>query len=100
FERESSTAEAMAHVSEPIPDASSLNPELPSQVDDALARGLAKEPEHRYEAAVDLVHPLRDTPPAAAGTTTVGTLAPVAPSGGRRWLVPLIAVGALLIAGI
>ena len=60
FERESSTAEAMAHVSAPIPPASSLNPELPSQVDDALARGLAKEPEHRYETAADLVHALRD----------------------------------------
>ena len=50
FERESSTAEALAHVSAPIPPASSLNPELPSQVDDALARGLAKEPEHRYDS--------------------------------------------------
>ena len=50
FERESSTAEALAHVSAPIPPASRLNPELPPQVDDALARGLAKEPEHRYDS--------------------------------------------------
>jgi eukaryotic-like serine/threonine-protein kinase len=100
FERESSTAEAMAHVSERIPRASSLNPELPSQVDDALARGLAKEPEHRYEAAADLVHALRDALADAAGRTTVGGLAPVAGGHGRRWVVPLIALGALLVAGV
>ncbi|MBA2384754.1 MAG: serine/threonine protein kinase, partial [Actinobacteria bacterium] len=55
FARESTTAEAMAHVREPIPTASSLNPELPDEVDDVLERGLAKDPERRFEAAVDLV---------------------------------------------
>jgi eukaryotic-like serine/threonine-protein kinase len=98
FERESSTAETLAHVSAPIPPASSLNPELPSQVDDALARGLAKEPEHRYNSAADLVHALRDALDDAAGATTVAALAPVAPSRERRWLAPLIALGALLLA--
>jgi serine/threonine-protein kinase len=101
FERESSTAEAMAHVSAPIPPASSLNPELPPQVDDALARGLAKEPEHRYDSAAELVHALRDALDDAAGGTTVGALLPVAQSRERRWAVPLIALGALLlVAGI
>ena len=100
FERESSTAEAMAHVRDPIPPASSLNPALPPQVDDALARGLAKEPEHRYDTAADLVHALRDALDDAAGRTTVGVLAPLARERERRWLVPLIALGALLIAGV
>jgi tRNA A-37 threonylcarbamoyl transferase component Bud32 len=100
FERESATAEAMAHVSAPIPPASSLNPELPPQVDDALARGLAKEPEHRYDSAADLVHALRDALDDAAGGTTVGALAPVAQSRNRRWAGLLIALGALLIAGV
>jgi tetratricopeptide (TPR) repeat protein len=100
FERESSTAEALAHVSAPIPPASSLNPELPSQVDDALARGLAKEPEHRYASAADLVHALRDALDEAAGGTTVGALVPVARDRGRRWALPLLAIGALLVAGV
>jgi serine/threonine-protein kinase len=101
FERESSTAEAMAHVSAPIPPASSLNPELPPQVDDALARGLAKEPEHRYDSAADLVHALRDALDDAAGGTAVAALAPVAQRRERRWAVPLIALGALLlVAGV
>jgi serine/threonine-protein kinase len=100
FERESSTAEALAHVSAPIPPASSLNPELPAQVDDALARGLAKAPEHRYESAADLVHALRDALDDAAGATAVGALPPVATSRGRRWALPLIALGALLATGV
>jgi eukaryotic-like serine/threonine-protein kinase len=98
FERESSTAEALAHVSAPIPPASLLNPELPPQVDDALARGLAKEPEHRYDSAADLVHALREALDEAAGGTRVGTLEPVVESPARRWLVPLIALGTLLLA--
>ena len=98
FERESSTAEALAHVSAPIPPASSINPELPSEVDDALARGLAKEPEHRYDSAADLVHALRDALDAAAGGTIVGVLPPGGQSRERRWVVPLIALGALLLA--
>ena len=98
FERESSTAEALAHVSAPIPPASSINPELPSEVDDALARGLAKEPEHRYDSAADLVHALRDALDAAAGGTIVGALPPGGQSRERRWIVPLIALGALLLA--
>jgi len=100
FERESSTAEALAHVSAPIPPASLLNPELPPQVDDALARGLAKEPEHRYDSTADLVHALRDALDEAAGGTTVGALAPVAQSRRRRWTVALIVLAALLIAGV
>jgi tetratricopeptide (TPR) repeat protein len=99
FERESSTAEALAHVSAPIPPASSLNPELPSQLDDALARGLAKQPEHRYESAADLVHALRDALDDAAGGTTVAALAPVVQKRGRRSTVALIVL-ALLVAGV
>ena len=100
FERESSTAEALAHVRAPIPPASSINPELPSQVDDALARGLAKEPEHRYASAADLVHALRDALDEAAGRTTVGGLVPVEQGRSRRWPAALIALAALLIAGV
>ena len=55
FERESSTAEAIAHVSAPIPPASASNPMLPPVLDDVLARGLAKEPEHRFSSAAELV---------------------------------------------
>ena len=55
---------------------------------------------HRYAAAADLVHALRDGLDDAAGRTTVGALAPVAQGRRRRWTLALIAFGALLIAGV
>ena len=60
FERESSTAEAIAHVSAAIPPASHSNPRLPPELDDVLARGLAKEPEHRFGSAAEFVGALRE----------------------------------------
>ena len=103
FERESSTAEAMAHVSAPIPPASAHNPELPSEVDDVLARGLAKQPEHRFPACGDFVHALRDAIDRAAGTTSIAALPPARPQNRSqsRSRVPLMlaALVALLLAG-
>ena len=98
FERESSTAEAMAHVSAPIPPASAANPELPPEVDDVLARGLAKDPQHRFTSGSELVAALRDALDRAAGTTRVAALQPVP----RRRRVPmlLIGLGAALLAGV
>jgi len=101
FERESSTAEAMAHVSAPIPPASASNPGLPNELDDVLARGLAKEPEHRYGSATELVEALRDALDQAAGTTQVAAVPAAAPPAKRRrvpLLLPLL--GAALLAGI
>ena len=99
FERESTTSEAMAHVSAPIPPASALNPELPAEVDDVLARGLAKQPEHRFQSCADFVHALRDALDRAAGTTSIGAIAPVRPPRSRLPVV-LAALGALLLAGV
>jgi len=95
FERESSTAEAMAHVSAPIPPASDSNPTLPRELDDVLARGLAKEPEHRFATAADFVDALRDSLDREAGTTRVAAIAPVPPTRSRRRVALLL----LLLAG-
>ena len=101
FERESSTAEAMAHVSAPIPPASDSNPELPRELDDVLARGLAKEPEHRFATAAGFVDALRGALDREAGTTRVAAIAPVPParSQSRLPLLLLLLAGAL-VAGI
>ena len=98
FERESATAEAMAHVGAPIPPASASNPELPPEVDDVLARGLAKDPAHRFPSGAEFVAALRDAVDRAAGTTRVGALAPIPRR--RRAPVLLIALGAVLLAGV
>jgi len=101
FQRETSTAEAMAHVSAPIPPASESNPQLPREVDDVLARGLAKEPQHRFASAADFVAALREALERAAGTTRVGALPPVRAKRSRRRLpLLLLLVGGLLLAGI
>ena len=101
FERDSSTAEAMAHVSAPIPPASSSNPELPPEVDDVLARGLAKDPAHRYASASDFVHALREAVDRAAGTTRVGAIAPSVQRQERRRLpLLLLLLGGALLAGV
>ena len=119
FARESTTAEAMAHVREPIPTASSLNPDLPVEVDDVLERGLAKDPARRFAVAVDLVAALREALDAAAGRTEVlpAVAAPTAtthtavtrrtgasPATRRRrsggFPVLLVVLGTLLLAGI
>ena len=71
FARDSATAEALAHVSAPIPPASQLRPDLPREVDAALARGLAKAPGDRYSAAADLVDALRAALDDAAGPTRI-----------------------------
>ncbi|HXV34379.1 MAG TPA: serine/threonine-protein kinase [Gaiellaceae bacterium] len=51
FARGSETAEASAHVHDPVPPASGRAPWLPPQVDAVFARGLAKGPEHRHPSA-------------------------------------------------
>jgi hypothetical protein len=101
FERESSTAEAIAHVSAPIPPASDSNPALPPELDDALARGLAKEPEHRFGSAAELVGALREALDRAAGTTQVAAI-PAVPARRerRRRTLLLLLLGAALLAGV
>src|SRR6185369_2824515 len=50
----SDEAKMWAHLSEPPPRASELRPELPPAFDDAIARAMAKDPEHRFVVAGDL----------------------------------------------
>ena len=99
FERETATAEATAHVHAPIPVASDANGGLPSELDDVLARGLAKEPGQRFGSAVELVAEMREALDRAAGVTRTAP-APVPPPRRRTaaWLP--FALGALLLAGI
>jgi eukaryotic-like serine/threonine-protein kinase len=101
FERESSTAEAIAHVSAAIPPASHSNPKLPPELDDVLARGLAKEPEHRFGSAAELVGAMREALDRAAGTTRVGAIPPAVPPRDRKRLpLLLMLLGAALLAGV
>ena len=97
FERDSTAAEAAAHVNEPVPPATALNPELPRAVEGVFARAMAKEPGHRYESSAALVAALRDALDTEGGRTVVQHAQP------RRrlpLLVGMLVAAALALAGV
>jgi serine/threonine-protein kinase len=117
YESENPTVEAAAHVHAPVPRASSVNPQLPAQLDAVFQRGLAKEPGERFSSSTELVHALRRGFDDAAGQTqefavvaqpparapaTAPARAPIAPapqrSRRRSPLLPLALAG-LVAAG-
>src|SRR5207244_13079690 len=49
YKRESLTAEAAAHVNEPVPSACGRFDRLPCELDPVFERALAKDPAERYE---------------------------------------------------
>ncbi len=82
FVRREASAVLLAHVREPVPDASAIRPALPVAVDATLARGLAKDPADRFASAEAFVGELRhalDT--AELRPTAVGAPVP----GGDPW---------------
>ena len=58
FQAENFAAQARAHVEDPPPAASSVNPDLPRDVDRVLSRALAKDPGDRYATASEFVDEL------------------------------------------
>jgi len=58
FQAEHFAAQARAHVEDPPPFASERRPDLPELVDAVLERGLAKEPEDRWDTATEMVREL------------------------------------------
>ena len=81
FVRREPSAVLLAHVRDPVPDASAIVPSLPPAVDEVLARGLAKDPQERPESAGELIGDLRAAlgtrtlRPAALGVGAAGTVA-------------------------
>ncbi|MEV6772377.1 serine/threonine-protein kinase [Nocardia sp. NPDC051030] len=52
FPRANTAAVMMAHVQDPPPRASEVNPALPQTIDSVIARAMAKQPGDRYDSAV------------------------------------------------
>ena len=110
FERGSETAEAAAHIHEPVPPASSRNASLTPPVDRVFDRALAKDPDARFPTAGAFVDALRDAletretttrllpaaAPLPARSPTVRRTPP--PRRRRPWVVPLLIAG--LVAAI
>jgi serine/threonine protein kinase len=54
FPRDSQIAVMHAHLADPPPRVTLGNPSLPTEMDDVIARAMAKEPEHRYRSCREL----------------------------------------------
>ncbi len=64
----------VAHMSAPPPRPSSARPEVPAQVDEVIATGMAKDPGQRYATTIELADAARDavtTPLALPGEPTL-----------------------------
>ena len=104
FARESPTAEAAAHVSEPVPPVSRRG-DLPVELDPVFERALAKLPEDRYATCAEFVEALREAFDAAAGRTRAFTVhPPAATSRVRRsppvWPLVAAGVGAVVVVAV
>ena len=109
FERGSATAEAAAHINDPVPPASARGVGLPRAVDGVFEQALAKDPSQRFRNARALVAALRAAlrrdeteqtrvlPAAAPPPPPARRPAPPPPSR-RRGTLPFVVLGALLLA--
>ena len=97
FSRESATAEAAAHVSAPVPSASSRRRDLPHGIDPVFERALAKQPETRFGSCREFVDALADALNADAAATRIAPVPLRARP--RRRRTALLALAALLLLG-
>jgi tetratricopeptide (TPR) repeat protein len=80
FARDNATAEAAAHVQEPVPAISAEDPTLPRELDAVFERALAKDPRARYGSAGEFVAAIRQALDESAGATYVAAPPPVPPT--------------------
>ncbi|MFZ0902462.1 MAG: protein kinase [Mycobacterium sp.] len=76
-----------AHLTEPPPRPSSTDPNIPKQVDQVIATGMAKDPDQRYATTVELADAAHDaitTPLAPPAPTLLGDAPRPAPAPTRR----------------
>jgi pSer/pThr/pTyr-binding forkhead associated (FHA) protein len=59
FVRESRVEVLDAHIEDPPPNVTASRPELPTAIDDVILRAMAKNPNERYGAAMDLIDAAR-----------------------------------------
>jgi serine/threonine-protein kinase len=101
FERESATAEVLAHAHAPPPAISRMRGGPPSGLDHVFERALAKDPARRYVSGAAFAEALREAIAGAAETIPLGATAviPAAASPRRRGAVAGAIAVALAAAG-
>src|SRR5919199_586150 len=83
FPRDTDVAVVFAHLKDTPPSVTALRPDLPAELDLALARGMAKDPDDRYRTAGEL---LADARLATAGDGD-GAIAPARAAQLRTFLI-------------
>jgi hypothetical protein len=91
FARDNRAAMFYAHLSEPPPRLTERQAGLPPELDDVMARGLAKEPDDRYSSASELVAAAREALEPRSRVTVARRASPVALLA-LAALVPLLAL--------
>jgi serine/threonine-protein kinase len=117
YTRDTEVAVMHAHMVEPPPTPSSLDPGLPQALDGVIATAMAKDPEMRYATAAALAQALREAlsrsrPTAEAPESAVALAAPAAPTRParalaraapplqrKRWLIAALAALGILVVG-
>jgi len=104
FVTDSAVATAFAHVNDPAPRPSSLNPRVPAVLDQVLAKALAKDRADRYQDAsafrADLDHVRRDpgTAPPGLPHARPGAPAPVAADPAATSVLPPVGAPTTVMA--
>ena len=87
---------ALAMAAAPPPRASSLNPDVSGDLDDAITRALEREPAKRFQSARDLESALTMTESATIGTRVTRAIRRLRVSR-RRWVWTTVAAAAVLL---
>ncbi|MBI5958851.1 MAG: serine/threonine protein kinase [Chloroflexi bacterium] len=69
FQAETPMAVILKHINDPVPSATALNDTLSPEVDRVLTRGMAKNPDERYQTATELANDLLSTAGVSATAT-------------------------------
>ena len=71
----------VAHLSEPPPQPSAAQPEVPAQFDEVIATGMAKDPDQRYATTAELADAAREAITTPIARPRTPPRAPVRPAG-------------------